>query len=78
VRALTSHTSFLAVAASDCSYKNASSFPTTWHSVCTRGVDNAAASQQSLDGSQPRSTMFADRDIVSLRSPGCHGVQGTA
>ncbi len=76
MRALTSHAPILAVAA--CSYKKASAFPTTWHSVCRRGADNAAASRSLSMEARRVAAMFAAM-VISLRSPGCAvGVQGTA
>src|SRR5207253_10729062 len=71
VRALTNHAPLLAVAALECSSKKASSFPTAWHSVCRRRTDNAAASQQPLDGSPPCISDVCCHGYVSLRSPGC-------
>ena len=71
MRALTNHAPLLAVAASECSSKKASSFPTAWHSVCRRRADNAAASQQPLDGSPPCISDVCCHGYVSLRSPGC-------
>ena len=53
-RALPGYPLLLAVAASDYSYKTASSFPTLWHSVCNKRGQNATASRQPLDGSEPR------------------------
>jgi hypothetical protein len=70
VRALTSHTPIMAVVASDCSYKQPSYLPTTWHSICSleESITRLLLGSLSIEASRV-SVMYAAMDIVSLRSP---------